>query len=215
MEVIPPAVPALAAGHLSSAELFPLPERPFLLVHGKLSVPENDWAAHRWLDVWAWDQVHGGQLSESALVVAGQGASGALRQRAAALPGVWFVDTPSPEGMAHLLRAAALHGQLAVHRAGIKYKMLHALQTQVPLLGNEDLVVGTGAEGLVRLLPEPYDPQSWIAAWKESTVQPLSTDERQRRAQFVAQHALSTLAHALESRLLLAYRTQGTVAKRA
>jgi hypothetical protein len=102
-----------------------------------------------------------------------------------------------------------------VHRAGIKYKMLHALQTQVPLLGNEDLVVGTGAEGLVRLLPEPYDPQSWIAAWKESTVQPLSTDERQRRAQFVAQHSLSTLAHALESRLLLAYRTQGTVAKRA
>jgi glycosyltransferase involved in cell wall biosynthesis len=215
VEVIPPAVPALAAGHLSSAELFPLPELPFLLVHGKLSVPENDWAAHRWLDVWAWDQVHGGQLSESALVVAGQGASGALRQRAAALPGVWFVDTPSPEGMAHLLRAAALHGQLAVHRAGIKYKMLHALQTQVPLLGNEDLVVGTGAEGLVRLLPEPYDPQSWIAAWKESTVQPLSTDERQRRAQFVAQHSLSTLAHALESRLLLAYRTQGTVAKRA
>ena len=214
VEVIPPAVPALADGHRSSEDLFPLPDLPFLLVHGKLSVPENDWAAHRWLDVWSWDQANGKQLNESALVVAGQGASSALRQRAASLPGVWFVDTPSPEGMAHLLRAAALHGQLAVHRAGIKYKLLNALQTQAPILGNDDLVAGTGAEGLVRLLPEPYDPKSWIAAWNECLSQPLSADERHNRAQFVAQHSLPTLAHALKSRLLLAYRAQGTVEKK-
>jgi hypothetical protein len=116
--------------------------------------------------------------------------------------------------MAHLLRAAALHGQLAVHRAGIKYKLLNALQTQSPILGNEDLVAGTGAEGLVRLLPEPYDPEHWIAAWKECLAQSLSADERQHRAQFVAQHSLPNLAQALESRLLLAYRTQGTVEKK-
>jgi hypothetical protein len=214
VEVVPPAVPALADGHRSSEDLFPLPDLPFLLVHGKLSVPENDWSAHRWLDVWSWDQANGKQLNESALVVAGQGASGALKQRAASLPGVWFVDTPSPEGMAHLLRAAALHGQLAVHRAGIKYKLLNALQTQAPILGNDDLVAGTGAEGLVRLLPEPYDPKSWIAAWNECLAQPLSADERHNRAQFVAQHSLPTLAHALKSRLLLAYRAQGTVEKK-
>ena len=214
VEVIPPAVPALANGHWSTEALFPLPDFPFLLVHGKLSVPENDWAAHRWLDVWEWDQANGEQLSGSGLVVAGQGASGALRQRADSLPGVRFVDTPSPEGMAHLLRAAALHGQLAVHRAGIKYKLLNALQTQSPILGNEDLVAGTGAEGLVRLLPEPYDPEHWIAAWKECLAQSLSEDERQRRAQFVAQHSLPNLAHALESRLLLAYRNEGTVEKK-
>lgn len=214
VEVVPPAVPALPAGLRSTEERFSLPDVPFLLVHGKLSVPENDWAAHRWLDVWAWDQANDKQLNESALVVAGQGASSALRQRAATLPGVWFVDTPSPDGMAHLLRAAALHGQLAVHRAGIKYKLLNALQTQAPILGNDDLVAGTGAEGLVRLLPEPYDLQTWIGAWKECLELPLSADERHRREQFVAQHALPTLAHALESRLLLAYRSPSAVEKK-
>ena len=210
VDVLPPAVPPLTVGQCPADFLVTVPDLPFLLVHGKLSVPENDWAAHRWLDVWAWDQCHNKHLNGTALVIAGQGASGALRQRAADLPGVWFVDTPSPEEMSHLLHAAALHGQLAVHRAGIKYKLLNALQTSAPILGNEDLVHGTGAEGLVRLLPEPFNPEKWTEAWIESLSQGLSPTEKQHREAFVSEHSLTRLAESIKSQLMRVYPSSTT-----
>lgn len=193
--VIPPAVPALPQTESVWGD-----GAPFLLVHGKLSVAENDWAGHRWLDVWE-EVVRQGRVEPNMqCVVAGQGASGALRRRAASLPRVRLVDTPSPEEMTQLLRAAAVHGQLAVHRAGIKYKLLNALQTDAPILGNRDLVAGTGAEGLIRELPEPFDPSVWADFFARHRA-PLSSEEQEARRLFAAKYTVAQLASELKARL--------------
>jgi glycosyltransferase involved in cell wall biosynthesis len=109
--VLPPAVPALLScpSDQSATYLHALGiDRPFLLVHGKLSVAENDWAAHQFLDLWLAPSPEP-MFRDYRLVIAGQGASGALRRRAAdaASSGVVFVDTPEDLEMAVLLRAAA------------------------------------------------------------------------------------------------------------
>jgi hypothetical protein len=88
-----------------------------------------------------------------------------------------------------------------VHRAGIKYKLLNALQTQAPILGNEDLVSGTGAEGLVRLLPEPRTLLAGQKALGEAFGTPLSAEEMEGRAQFVAAHSAQALADNLAQAL--------------
>lgn len=201
VEVLPPAVPALllctseqSATYLHAQGI----DRPFLLVHGKLSVAENDWAAHQFLDLWMAPSPEP-LFQNFHLVIAGQGASGPLRRRAAdaAASGVVFVDTPEDLEMAVLLRGASVHGQLAVHRAGIKYKLLNALLTQAPILGNEDLVAGTGAERLVRLLPEPRTLAAGQKALAEAFHKPLSAEEIEGRDQFVSAHSARALAENL------------------
>ena len=198
VEVLPPAVPALLSctseqseNHLHARGI----DRPFLLIHGKLSVAENDWAAHQFLDLWLAPSPE--PLSPNYhLVIAGQGASGALRRRAAdaAASGVVFVDSPEDLEMAVLLRGASVHGQLAVHRAGIKYKLLNALQTQAPIVGNEDLVAGTGAEGLVRLWTEPRTLAAGQKALAQALHTPLSAQEIEERARYISVHSAQALA---------------------
>jgi hypothetical protein len=84
-----------------------------------------------------------------------------------------------------------------VHRAGIKYKLLNALLTQAPILGNEDLVAGTGAERLVRLLPEPRTLAAGQKALAEAFLTPLSAEEIEGRDQFVSAHSARALAENL------------------
>ena len=167
VEVIHPGISPLPTDSDSS---FASIEKPYVLFHGKLSVSENETAA---LLIARAARQH----PSVRFVVAGHGASSALR---AALQeaNVHWVDSPRQEEMTWWLRGAAVHGLWALQAAGVKFKLLHALQSSGRVVGNALLVQGTGLESLVTVVDQEKE---WIQSVVQAVHQPLDAAEREER----------------------------------
>ena len=61
-------------------------------------------------------------------------------------------------------------------------------------MGNEDLVAGTGAEGLVRLWTEPRTLAAGQKALAQALHTPLSAQEIEERARYISVHSAQALA---------------------
>ena len=132
--VLPASIPSLN-NSFTSVE-------PYALFHGNLSVAENEQAA-----MWIIQQVKGIISDTFPLRIAGKNPSKRLQQWCIKY-NVDLVANPSKSELDELVNRAQIHVLYTEVSSGIKLKLINCLASSGQVLVNENMVVGTGLEGL-------------------------------------------------------------------
>jgi hypothetical protein len=134
VHVLPASIPSLN-NSFTSVE-------PYAFFHGNLSVAENEQAA-----MWIIQQVKGIISDTFQLRIAGKNPSKRLQQFCIKY-NVELVANPSKSVLDELVNRAQIHVLYTEVSSGIKLKLINCLASSGQVLANENMVVGTGLEGL-------------------------------------------------------------------
>lgn len=162
----------------------PFDNTPFVLYHGDLSVPDNQWAVRRVL-----------QLADKLpyqLVVAGRNPSHSLRRNIQRTPHAVLVESPDERLMTALQRKAQCTVLLTRQPTGFKVKLLVSLTEGKHCIVNSAMVASTGLAPLCTVADTP-------AALHEALLhlmqKPFTDKDRQHRMD-VLKHNHSNIEHA-------------------
>ncbi len=128
----------------------------YVLFHGKLSVPDNEWAAS-----WLIEEI--GSKMKIPLVVAGMDPPLALRELAAPYSNVQLIENPDSQQMRSLIAHAHINLLVSSQVAGIKLKLLNALFQGRFCVANENMVSGSGLAALCLVCNSGADIRQTIA----------------------------------------------------
>ena len=127
----------------------------YVLFHGKLSVPDNDWAA-----TWLIEKVFA--KIDVPFIVAGMSPLPALRKLVSQYAHIQLIENPDPSQMRTLIAQAHLHLLVSSQVAGIKLKLLNALFQGRFCVANTAMVSGSGLADLCYVRDSPADMQQTI-----------------------------------------------------
>lgn len=158
---IPPFLPPIS---LPDTDLqISTPNSLFVLFHGDLSIPDNEWAV-RWL------QRHVMRMVDYPFVVAGRNPRPSLRRYLSRFPNTRLVDSPAQSEMNALIAQARCTVMITRQPTGFKLKLLNSLSMGQHCVVNSAMVTGTGLAGcchmadtadalrrqLDKLMPAPF-----------------------------------------------------------
>lgn len=111
--------------------------QPYILMHGNLSVKENEHAV-------LWALKHLNTQLEIPFIIAGKNPSKTLINRIAEYTNTTLHNTPSNEALNALIRNAGVNLLITFQATGIKHKLINALCNGGHILANPEMVEGTG-----------------------------------------------------------------------
>lgn len=129
----------------------------YVLFHGKLSVPDNDWAA-----IWLIEKVF--SKTQVPLIVAGMSPSPKLHKLISQHAHIQLIENPDSLQMHTLIANAHINLLISSQVAGIKLKLLNALFQGRFCVANEAMVSGSGLAGLCYVRESPAEIQQIIEA---------------------------------------------------
>ena len=168
---IPPFFPQpMTSGQWSAKILntqFSILNSPYVLYHGDLSIPDNEWAV-RWL------QRHVMRMVDYPFVVAGRNPRPSLLRYLSRFPNTRLVDSPAQSEMNALIAQARCTVMITRQPTGFKLKLLNSLSMGQHCVVNSAMVTGTCLAGcchvadtadalrrqLDKLMPAPFSDAS-------------------------------------------------------
>ncbi len=138
--------------------------QPYILMHGNLSVKENEHAV-----VWALENIN--KDYNIPFIIAGKNPPKTLKIKIQSYPNTVLHDTPSNEKLNTLIRNAGVNLLITFQSTGIKHKLINALCNGGHVLANTAMIKGTGlahlctvkdnkeeiTETLASLIAQPMD----------------------------------------------------------
>ena len=111
--------------------------QPYILMHGNLSVKENEHAV-----LWALENIN--KDYNIPFVIAGKNPPKTLTIKIQSYPNTVLHDTPSNEKLNTLIRNAGVNLLITFQSTGIKHKLINALCNGGHVLANTAMIKGTG-----------------------------------------------------------------------
>ncbi len=127
----------------------------YVLFHGKLSVPDNDWAA-----TWLIEKVF--SKMDFPFIVAGMSPAPTLRELVSQYAHIQLIENPDADQMHTLIANAHINLLVSSQVAGIKLKLLNALFQGRFCVANNPMVSGSGLADLCYVRDSPADIQQTI-----------------------------------------------------
>lgn len=154
-------------------------EENFVLFHGNLGVAENNSAIlHVLQNIWCKD-------FPFKLLIAGKHPSATLMKRCSAFSNVELIANPDDAKMEHLLLNAHIHLLYTEIAAGLKLKLLAALQTRSFVFCNPNMVAGTDLAPFCTVFTED---QSFVEALEEFSTQVVDITALDARHNYLEEH---------------------------
>ncbi|NEN22877.1 glycosyltransferase family 4 protein [Cryomorpha ignava] len=167
-------------------------KQAYAFYHGNLTVAENKNAVAFLInDVFP--------LTEVPLLIAGKGATKAVRALNPNLKNLKVVDSPNNETMLNLAKNASVHVLPTFQNTGFKLKLLYSLFTAPVIIANEKMVAGTNLKSFCEIANTPQEMADLITAHHKSS---LDTERLKNRLSYI-QNNFSNRDNALKIKSLL------------
>jgi hypothetical protein len=151
----------------------------YALFHGKLSVPENHFAAMLLLrEVFSKLNIN--------VVIAGMDPSSELIEAAKEFSHIKIVSNPSMEQMAELIKNAHIHCLYSAQATGLKLKLLNVLYHGRFIVLNDKMIVGTGIDKTTMLVEN--DLMCWKQIIERQMHLPFSEIDLKNRQKAIFHH---------------------------
>lgn len=152
---LPPFVPVEDRANDGAAIQGHLPDRPYVMYHGRMDIPENARALH---------ELTQGLFGKQGIpwVVAGSRLNFSQKQRLGQIPGGLVEEQPDALRMQALVQGAAVHCIPSYGRAGVRLKTIHAMYSDAHVLVRAAAGRGLPWESWLTLVPEDQDWLPWV-----------------------------------------------------
>lgn len=155
------------------------PTKPYAIFHGNLSVSENERAVK-----WLIEHID----STIDLIIAGKNPSSNLKSIIKKKK-IRLFENPDKQQMDELIQNARIHLLYTDQSTGVKLKLINALQCSGHILVNDKMVEGTRFDQLCTVLSRK---EEWNKKIHELIEKELTTEEFNRRTQFIKNHLICT-----------------------
>ena len=152
-------------------------EKPYVLIHGDMSSPENVFAARYMIEKLV-------PLKRSiAWIVAGKDPDDSLLAMAEKHPNVSVRANIPEDEMFQLIRQATVNLLYTNQCSGVKLKLLNVLYNGKHCIANAEMTRGSGLESLCRTMPD--NPEDTIRLIEELLITPFLEQEAESRRVFM------------------------------
>lgn len=175
----------LAVANPLSRKKFKENKEAYFLMHGNLSVMENEFAIQ-----WVIENIL--PLTKEKMIVAGKSPSETFRKSLYKHPQIELFVSPDDNKLDELIANAAVNLLITFQATGIKHKLINALSNGGHVIANDAMLKGTKMEEFCSIANSPEEIEKALRSCFNKRIDPM---EINRRRSYLSEH-YGLIAHA-------------------